>query len=64
MFQTKEQEKTPEKDLNEMEMSDVPGKEFKITVIKMSTQFRRVTHEPSEKFNKYKRKYLIKGRES
>lgn len=30
-FQTKEQEKTQETDLNKMEMSDLPDREFKIS---------------------------------
>lgn len=42
-----------------MEIRDLPNNEFKITVIKMSTEFRRLTHEPSENFNKNRRKYLI-----
>ena len=36
MFQTKECGKPPEeKDLNEMEISKLPDKEFKITILKM-----------------------------
>lgn len=43
MFQIKN--KASEKDLNEMEISDLLDKEFKITVIKMPTKFRRIMHE-------------------
>lgn len=37
MFQVKEQDKTSEKVLNEMEINDLPVKEFKIMVIMMLT---------------------------
>ena len=37
MFKTKEQNKSPETDFNEMEISDLPNGEFEITVIKMLT---------------------------
>lgn len=37
MFQAKEQDKLPEKGLNEMEISILPDKELKVTVIKMVT---------------------------
>ena len=49
-FQTKEQDKSPETDLNEMEISDLSDREFKIT--KMLTEVRTATHEQSENFNK------------
>lgn len=35
MFQMKEQDKTSEKDLSEMEISHLPVKEFKVMAIKM-----------------------------
>ena len=57
-FQTKEQDKSLETDLNEMEISDLPDKEFKIT--KMLTELRRTRHEISENFSReteYIRKY-------
>ena len=54
MFQTKEQDKTPETDLNEMEIGDLPDKEFKIMVIKMLTEVRKRMHEQSENFSKDK----------
>lgn len=40
MLQTK-QDKIPEADLKETEISDLPGKEFKIMVIKMLTKVSR-----------------------
>ena len=45
MFQTKEQYKYPETDLNEMEISDIPRREFKIMVIKNLTEVRKEIHE-------------------
>lgn len=51
MFQIKEENKTSGKELNKREMSNLPEKEFKVTVIKMLTKFkRRMTN--SEKINK------------
>lgn len=41
MFQTKEQDKPPETNLNKIEMSDLPYREFKILIIKMFTEVRR-----------------------
>ena len=35
MYQMKEQDKTPEKQLNEMEIGNLPEKEFKIMIVKM-----------------------------
>ena len=35
MYQMKEQDKTPEKQLNEMEMCNLPDKEFRIMIVKM-----------------------------
>ena len=35
MYQMKEQEKTPEKQLNEVEMGNLPEKEFRIMAVKM-----------------------------
>lgn len=45
MFRTKEQDKTPEIDLHDMEISDLADKKFKIMVIKMPTELRRIMHE-------------------
>ena len=52
MFQMKKQDKTSEKDLNEMEVSDLPEKEFKKIVIKMPTELGKQMDEESENFNK------------
>ena len=48
----KEQDKTSEKELNEIEISNLPDKEFKVMVIKMLTELRRRMDEYIENFNK------------
>ena len=35
MYQIKEQDKTPEKQLNEVEIGNLPDKEFRIMIVKM-----------------------------
>ena len=35
MYQMKEQEKTPEKQLNEVEIGNLPEKEFTVMIVKM-----------------------------
>ena len=35
MFQIKEQDKTPEEQLSEVEIGNLPEKEFKVMIIKM-----------------------------
>ena len=47
----KEQDKTSEKDLNEMEISNLPNKEFKVMVIKILPKFGRI-HNNSENLSK------------
>ena len=51
MFQAKEQDITSEKELNEVEISNLPSKEFKM-IIKMLTELGRRIEEHSENFNK------------
>ena len=36
MYQMKEQDKTPEKQLNEVEIGNLPEKEFRIMIVKMN----------------------------
>ena len=51
----KEQDKTSEKrkkTLNEMEISNLPDREFTTVVIKMLTELRRIMDEHSENFSK------------
>ena len=55
MFQTKEQDKTPEEELNEVETGNLLEKEFRIVIVKMIKELRRILDEQSEKlevFNK------------
>ena len=52
MFQMKKQDKTWNKELSEVEISNLPNKEFKVMIIKMLTKCRRRMDEQSEKFNK------------
>ena len=35
MYQMKEQDKTPEKQLNEVDIGNIPKKEFRIMIVKM-----------------------------
>ena len=39
IYQTKEQDKTPEKQLNEVEIGNLPEKEFRIMIVKMIQDF-------------------------
>ena len=52
MFQTnKKQDKTPEKELHETEVSCLLDEEFKVTVMKMLIQLCRQMKELSQKFS-------------
>ena len=48
-FQTKKQDKTPEEQLSEVEISDWPAKEFKVTIIKKLNNVGRRMNEHNEK---------------
>ena len=56
MYQMKEQEKTPEKQLNEVEIGNLPEKEFRIMIVKMIQDLRKriqaKTEKMQEMFNK------------
>ena len=52
MSQRKEQDKTPEKELNEMEASNLPDAEFKTLVIRMLNELKGRLEELGENFNK------------
>ena len=52
MSQRKEQDKTPEKELNEMEASSLPDAEFKTLVIRMLNELKGRLEELGENFNK------------
>ena len=51
VFQTKKQDKTPGKELNETEVSCLLDEEFKVTVMKMLIQLHRKTKELSQNFS-------------
>ena len=53
MFQIKDQDRTPE--WSEMEIGDLPNKEFRVMILKMNKEVRRrldAQSEKSEIFNK------------
>ena len=56
MYQMKEQDKTPEKQLNEVEKGNLPEKEFRIMIVKMIQDLRKRMEAKIEKlqetFNK------------
>ena len=49
MYQMKEQDKTAEKQLNEVEISNLPEKEFRIMIVKMSQDLRKKMQAKIEK---------------
>ena len=49
MFQMKEEAKTPGGELSEVEMGNLPEKEFKVMMIKMIKELGRRMDEQSEK---------------
>ena len=52
MFQMKEKDKITARDLNEMQISNIPDREFKVTIIKILTGFEKKVEEFSETLNK------------
>ena len=48
----KEQDKTPEKQLNEVEIGNLPEKEFRIMIVKMIQDLRKRTEAKIEKMQK------------
>ena len=56
MYQMKEQEKTPEKQLNEVEIGNLPEKEFRVMIVKMiqnlGNRMEAQTEKIQEMFNK------------
>ena len=50
MFQMKEQDKTPEKQLNEVEIDDLPEKEFRTMIVKMIQDFGEKNAEYARNF--------------
>ena len=61
-FQTKEQDKTSEKEQNKIGISKLPDKEFKVILIHLLTKLGKRMGEVSENFNKFnkieKRMYI------
>ena len=49
MYQMKEQDKTPEKQLNEVEIGNIPEKEFRITIVKMIKDYEKTVEAKFEK---------------
>ena len=49
MFQMKEQDKTPEEELSQVEIGNLPKKEFRIVIIKMIQELRRRMDAQSKK---------------
>ena len=41
LYQMKEKDKTPEKQLNEVEIGNLPEKEFRIMIVKMIQDYRK-----------------------
>ena len=49
MFQMKEQDKTPEEELSDVEMGNLPEKEFTVMIVKMIKELRKRMDAQSEK---------------
>ena len=58
MYQMKEQDKTPEKQLNEMEIGNLPEKEFRIMTVKMIQDHRKRMEAKIEKMQEMFKKDL------
>ena len=58
MYQMKEQDKTPEKQLNEVEISNFPEKEFRIMIVKMIQDFGKRKEAKIEKMQEMYNKDL------
>ena len=52
MYQMKEKDKTPEKQLNEVDIGDLPEKEFRIVIVKMIQDLGNRMEKIKETFNK------------
>ena len=48
----KGQDKTPEKQLNEVEIGNLPEKEFRIMIVKMTQDLRKTMEKVQEMFTK------------
>ena len=52
MSQMRGQDKTPEKQLNEVEIGKLSGKEFRIMIMKMIQDLKKTTEKMQEMFTK------------
>ena len=52
LFQMKGQDKTPEKEINEVEIGNLPEKEFRIMIVKMIQDLRKRMEKMQELFTK------------
>lgn len=57
MSQMKEQDKNSEEKVSEVEISNLPDKEFKVIIIKMLKELRGRMEKHSKKFHKELEKY-------
>ena len=48
----KGQDKTPEKEINEVEIGNLPEKEFRIMIVKMTQDLRKIMEKMQELFTK------------
>ena len=55
MSQMKEQDKTPEEELNEVERDTQPKKGFRVMIVKMIKELRRKMGAPKEKLEVFNR---------
>ena len=58
MYQMKEQDKTPEKQLNEVEIGNLPEKEFRTMTVKMIQNFGKTMEAKIEKMKEMSNKDL------
>lgn len=54
IFQREEQDKSVEIDSNKTKIYILPEREFKMSIIEMFTEARRIMHRETENFNKQK----------
>ena len=52
MYQMKEQDKTPEKQLNEVEIGNLPEKEFRIMIVKIIQDLKKEWRQRSRRCKK------------
>ena len=66
MFQTKEQDKNPQEQLNEVEIGNLPEKEFRVMIVKMIQDLRKIMAAQIERIQKMFNKELegLKNKET